>query len=551
MKRAYTMVNGNPEPTGTYHALVESVRAFGVEPNWRQRLGLSFVDRLQGTPLYDPVALALLIEGLDGGAVTSETARAAVDRVVALAAGSAEVPETAVFEEHGTLVVVTDISAVGWYQSVRLDECPECVREHVAERKAALLAKHGSRVADTDDAYFVVLLAGLVKAHLAKWGRLCVAGVCVRRICIVLSARSKDEDETTELDVLAFFAYYLLNSAERGGVAEARVVVDLEARTVVVSDGILALRVTFHRERVQALPGSGTAEEAEPEVVASLDSRNAELYALFDAPPGPVLAAVIAPVSVVLARKLAASRVVQAISPGSGVNAGVTTDITLRASHRGGAWLAAQPGVSCIEASVTRGVPTPAALVQLGGVSMLLSLAQQAVKVAVEPFLPRVPRGTRDEMALNARGGVGQAIRLLDSNLATIFGAADARTALRVAATTGLQPALAVLGVGKVSQPALNYATHFAAALIGTADAVDGDGLPLLLEALGANMPHVAEVVGTLAQLTAVFTAAVAARLGAAEAHARECGAELPRVNDASPGRAEGPLALPTLQMPY
>jgi hypothetical protein len=548
MKRAYTMVNGNPEPTGTYNALVESVRAFGVEPNWRQRLGLSFVDRLQGTPLYDPVALALLCEGIDGGAVDAETARACVDRVVALAACAAEVPETAVFEEHGTLVVVTDISVVGWFQSLRLDECPESVREYVAERKAALLAKHGSRVADTDDAYFVVLLAGLAKAHLAKWGRLCVAGVCVRRICLVLSARSKDDDETTELDVLAFFAYYMHNSA---AVLAGRVVVDLAARTVVVSDGGVSLRVTFHRERVQALPGSGTAE-TEPEVVASLEERNAELYALFDAPPGPVLSAVIAPVSVVLAQKLQrASRVVQAISPASGVNAGVTTDVTLRASHRGGAWLAAQPNVSCIEASVTRGVPTPAALVELGGVSMLLSLAQQAVKVAVEPYLPRVPRGTRDQMALNARGGVGLAIRLLDSNLATIFGAKDAGTALRVAATTGLEPALAALGVGKVSQPALNYATHFAAALIGAADAVDGDGLPLLLEALRANMPHVAEAVGTLAQLTTVFTAAVAARLGAAEAHARECGIELPPVNDAAPARAEGPLALPTMQMPY
>ena len=68
-------------------------------------------------------------------------------------------PEARAGEEDGTLACVTDISVVGWLQMLRLDDCPEVIRPHVALRKEQLVAKASSRVADTDDAFFVLLLA--------------------------------------------------------------------------------------------------------------------------------------------------------------------------------------------------------------------------------------------------------------------------------------------------------------------------------------------------------------------------------------------------------
>ena len=127
MKRSCSIAQ--PKPSG-YEALVQSVVDYDIEPTWQQRLGLCLVEEEQGTPLYDPVALALLFEGLHGRDVTVEQARAAVARLVAVAAGEAE-PEARACEEDGTLACVTDISVVGWLQMQRLDDCPDVIRVEV------------------------------------------------------------------------------------------------------------------------------------------------------------------------------------------------------------------------------------------------------------------------------------------------------------------------------------------------------------------------------------------------------------------------------------
>ena len=355
-------------------------------------IGLSFLARGKGSPLYDPAALLATLDALSSpSSSSSENAEGA---------SALKAPTTAELQ-------------------VMLDSAPSGIRAPVT--KAALVIstdvslRSTDGTADTDDRIALILLC-YVLARLATAEN-------VHSATIALSARkkgSKDKkDTTTPADVVQFMR-------ERIAFFGTEASAGLEPPTPsFASFGVRGVEVRVFQLQTQTTPSpeeklDAAGLVAQHKQIAELREANAVVFAFLEAArhEAPIYFTGCGPIGVDLALFLAEhARAAYTISFGSGVNGGDGEDLGKQVTHCGGLVLLSSAAIVDIGPSITRALVTPPGIVLLDDQKGAAASASNTFKVAGSPMIVSANGASAD-----SQRATGLALRIFVSNCTSFLG---------------------------------------------------------------------------------------------------------------------------------
>ena len=349
-------------------------------------IGLSFLARGKGSPLYDPAALLATFKALSSSCSSSSGP-------LALA-----VPATA------------ELQAM-------LDSAPSGIPAPVT--KAALVIstdvslRSAEGTADTDDRVMLILLCYFL-ARIATTEN-------AHSVTIALSARKKGSkekrDTTTPADVFQFMSERIAFFGAEASAASA------------ASFGVNGVEVRVFQLQEQKTPIPAEKLDAAELVaqhkqIAELRDANAAVLAVLEAArnEAPIYFTGCGPIGVDLALFLAEhAHAGYMISFGSGVNGGDGEDLDNQPTHCGGPVLikrtAAGGAFVDIGPSITRELVTPPGIVLLDDAKGAEASASNTFKVAGSPMITPV-----NDASENARRATGLALRIFVSNCTSFLG---------------------------------------------------------------------------------------------------------------------------------
>jgi hypothetical protein len=351
-------------------------------------IGLSFLARGKGSPLYDPVALLATLKALSPSSPSLVPTAPTVGEAQAMldsAPSGILAPAT-----KAALVISTDVSL-----------------------------RSADGTADTDDRIMLVLLCYFL-ARLASSEN-------VHSVTIALSARkkgSKDKrDATTPADVVQFMR-------ERIGFFGAAVTSGLNGLTGLeaqgpsfASFGINGVEVRVFQLQAQTTPSpeeklDAAGLVAQDTQIAELREANAAMFECLEAArhEAPIFFTGCGPIDVALALFLAEhARGGYTISFGSGVNGGDGEKFKDQATHCGG--LVLLGAVVDIGPGVTRELVTPPGIVLLDDQKGAEASVKNTFKVIGSPMITPV-----NDASADSQRATGLALRIFVSNLTSFFG---------------------------------------------------------------------------------------------------------------------------------